>query len=403
MNIGFIFQELPYLPSRGGFRLYGGNLIRCLSRRHRIDLISLFRDEDLQHLEWPKQYCRSTKIIRISKAGMLLAPASLLSGYLWGAPLRQRRRLRQILRDHAPTWDVLHVEGAYVGAIVPASLALPKVLSLHDSWTLRCEEMLKCSQGLSERLYYTMLKYYEPRFERLVYPRFERCVVVADRDRVAVEETVPNSKVALIPYGTDTEYFHPVEVEKEEATLTFHSHLGYAPNIEAALEFANEIFPLVQRVIPKAIFHLVGAEPGPRIKALASRPGIRLSANLPDLRRAVCSARVYVSAIRYGTGLKSKILEAMAMRLPIVCYPGSAVGIEAIHGRHLIVAQSPSEFAKQVLDLLSQPDRAEQLATNARQLVEEKYSWDSRAKMFEELYEDVINERRAAAKDGERN
>ena len=209
-----------------------------------------------------------------------------------------------------------------------------------------------------------------------MYPRFERCVVVADRDLAAVQQTVADAQVALISYGTDTEYFHPAPVEKQEATLVFHSHLGYAPNIEAALEFAHNIFPLVRREVPNAIFHLVGADPSPRITELVSAPGMRLSANLPDLRPAVCSAKVYVSAIRYGTGLKTKILEAMAMRLPIVCYPGSTVGIDCAPGKHLLVAQNPQEFAAYVVDLLKHPERAEEIAEAGRRLVEEKYSWD---------------------------
>lgn len=395
MNIGFVSQELPYLPSPGGFRLYGGNLIRCLSRRHRIDLVSLLHKDDEQHLDWARPFCASVKTVRVSKAGKLLAPFSLLSAYLWGRPLRQRRRLRQKLNAHAHEWDVLHIEGAHVAAITPSSLPLPKVLSLHDSWTLRCEEMLKCTQSPSERLYYTMLKYFEPRFERLVYPRFERCVLVAARDMEAVRQTVPNVKVDLIPYGVDIEYFHPIPMEKQEAALVFHGHFGYAPNIDAALEFADNVFPLIRRAVPDVVFHLVGANPVSQVVALSSRPGIRLSANLPDLRSAVCSARIYVSAVRHGTGLKSKMLEAMAMRMPIVCYPGSTVGLDCVPGKHLLVAQTPEAFARSVVELLRQPERAERLASEAQALVEERYSWESRARAYEELYERVIEERQA--------
>jgi glycosyltransferase involved in cell wall biosynthesis len=208
---------------------------------------------------------------------------------------------------------------------------------------------------------------------------------------------VPKAKVDLIPYGTDTEYFHPLPVQKQGAVLVFHSHLGYAPNIEAALEFADAIFPLILREVPAATFHLVGANPGPKVQALASRTGIKLSANLPDLRSAVCSAQVYVCAIRHGTGLKSKMLEAMAMRMPIVAYhPGSTVGIDCVYGKHLLAAETPQEFAAHVVELLRHPEIADQMAQAARELVEQKYSWESRARAYEELYERVIQERRAA-------
>lgn len=397
MNIGFISQALPYLPSRGGFRLYGGNLIRCLSRRNSIDLISLMEQDDEEHLDWARQYCSSVTVLARNGRGLSRQLVNMLSTYLRGRPLAGRKALDSALRSgvEASKWDVLHIEGGYAGGLVSPELPIAKVLSLHDSWTLRCEEMLKCCQNRSERLYYTLLKYCEPRYERLVFPRFERCTVVAGPDLEDLRQTVPKAKVDLIPYGTDTEYFNPVPAQKQQDMLVFHSHLGYAPNIEAALEFANDIFPLILREVPTAIFHLVGANPAPDVQALASRPHIKLSANLPDLRVAVCSAQVYVCAIRHGTGLKSKVLEAMAMRLPIVGYhPGSTVGIDCVYGKHLLAAETPQEFASHVVDLLRHPEKADRMAQAARELVEQKYSWESRARAYEELYERVIQERR---------
>jgi glycosyltransferase involved in cell wall biosynthesis len=129
---------------------------------------------------------------------------------------------------------------------------------------------------------------------------------------------------------------------------------------------------------------------------LASRRGIKISANLPDLRSAVCSAGIYVCAIRHGTGLKSKMLEAMAMQMPIVGYhPGSTVGIDCVYGEHLLAATTPQEFAAHVLDLMRNPAKAEAMAKAARKLVCEKYSWESRARAYEDLYQQVQEERRS--------
>jgi glycosyltransferase involved in cell wall biosynthesis len=297
-----------------------------------------------------------------------------------------------VLGECARDWDVMHVEGGYAGGIVP-DLPLAKVLSLHDSWTLRCAEMLQCAHTVREKLYYRLLSLHEPRFERLVYPRFERVTVVAPPDVDEVRRVVPDCRVELIPYGTDTEYFHPVDVPKDPHTLVFHSHLGYAPNIEAALEFANDIFPIVRQRVPDAVFHLVGANPDPKIQELAARPGIRISANLPDLRPAVCAGQVYVCAIRHGTGLKSKMLEAMGMRLPIVGYPGATVGLAVAHGVHVLEARTAEQFAAYTVELLLDRGKAQAMAAAGRRLVEEQYSWESRAHAYEELYERVIEER----------
>jgi glycosyltransferase involved in cell wall biosynthesis len=400
MNVGWVSDALPYLPSRGGFRLYGGNLIREFSRHHRIDLVSFLRDDDAQHLDWPRQYCASLTTIPIETHGLAPRVANAISSYLWGTQLQYRHRLREALREGLTSrhWDVVHFEGPFAGGLATESFPAPRLLSVHDSWTLRCQEMLQCAQSFREKAYYSFLKYHEWRYERLVYPRFDRCTVVASRDLDELRRVVPRCRTELVPYGTDTDYFHPLPVQKEPYTLVFHSHLGYAPNIEAALEFANRIFPLVLREIPTAKFHLVGANPDPKIRALASRCRITLSANLHDLRSAVCSAQVYVCPIRHGTGLKSKVLEAMAMRMPIVGYhPGSTVGIDCVYGRHLLAAETPAQFAAHVIDLLQNPARAEMIGRAGRRLVEEKYSWESRACAYEQLYGRVIEERAHAS------
>ncbi len=397
MRIGWISQALPYLPCREGFRLYGGNLLKRLSERHQIDLISLMVEDDKDHLDWAAHFCASVQTIPTvdhSAAGKL---ANAFSAFLSARALHYRHELNALLQHgiRERKWDVIHVEGPFVGALVNSDLPIPKVLSVHDSWTLRAAEMVRCAQSLRERAYYTFLSFYEPRFERLLYPRFERCTVVAQRDVDELRSVVPNARVDLIPSGTDSEYFHDVGGTKQDASLVFHSDLGYTPNVQAALEVVNQIFPLVCEQIPGASLHLIGAKPVTSIMELASRRGIKVLADLPDLRAAVCSGQVYVSAVRHGTGLKNKILEAMAMQVPIVCYPGSAVGIACKHGRELMIAQDSREFSAFVVELLQNPERRRSLAAAAHALVENHYSWESRARMYEDLYERLIAEHAA--------
>lgn len=397
MNIGFVSEALPYLPSVGGFRLYGANLIRHLAPRHQIDLVSLLTEDDHVHLAWAGQYCRSVQTIPVKGAGLVPRLANLISTYGWGRPLHPRQALASALERglQERRWDVLHIEGAYAGALVDPRLRVAKILSAHDSRTLRSREMQACATTLREKTYHRLLRFVQPRYEGLVYPRFDCCVFVAPRDVQAAREVAPGIRTALIPNGVDTEHFHPMNVPKESATLVFHGHLGYVPNVSAAVDFADSIFPLVRQQMPEAIFHMVGADPHPRITALRSRPGIRVSANLPDLRPALCSGSVYVCAVRHGTGVKNKLLEAMAMRMPIVSTPSAIAGIEVVPGTHLLAADDPATFAGHIVGLLRDPGAAGRLASAGRRLVEDQYSWSSRAHDFERLYEGAIHERHA--------
>jgi glycosyltransferase involved in cell wall biosynthesis len=396
MKIGWISSELPYLPSKGGFRLVGANLIQQLSRRHQIDLISLLRDEDSQHLDWARQFCASVHGIPLESPGVRRRVANFASGFLWGHYLSNRASLNAVMRPslEANRWQLLHIEGDFAAGLLPAQLRVANVLSAHDSVVLRAREMLKCKLDLRERLKYRLSTFYDPRYERMVYPRFDRCVLVAERDCAFAKKLIPKARFVVISNGIDLDYFRPLPVQKDNDVVVFHGHLSYPPNVTAALEFADEIFPLIRTVAPRTKFHLVGAAPGPVIRSLAVRPGIELFPDLPDIRATLSSARVYVCALRFGTGIKNKILEAMGMKLPIVSYPGAVEGIECVPGRDLFIAQTREEFATQVVELLRHREKADQIAESGRQLVEKKYGWDAKASAYEELYRHIIEERR---------
>jgi glycosyltransferase involved in cell wall biosynthesis len=395
MTIGFISQALPYLPARDGFRIYAGNLLRALSRRHKVHLVSLLEEGDEQHLDWAREHCASLAVIRVGKLNAFQRLANLGSSYCLGTHLHCRSRLGNLVRSgmRSSNWDVLHVEGFFTAGLIDPKLPIAKVLSVHDCQTLRCTEMLSCAEGLRERLALRLLRHHERRYERMIHRRFGRSVFVTERDAQSISSIVPGCRVAVVPNGTDSSYFYPVPVEKIEDSIVFHGHLGYAPNVHAALEFPNRILPIIRRKMPQATFHIVGAEPDQRIRALTAQPGIQLSANLGDLRAAVCSARIYVCPIRYGTGVKNKLLEAMSMQLPIVCYPEAIAGINCTPGKHLLVARTATEFADAVLNLLQNPEFAERIARAGRALVREEYTWEARARAFEDLYEQVIQER----------
>lgn len=395
MNLLFVTQALPYLPAQDGFRLYAANLLREFAQRHQVDLISLLQEDDDQHVDWCREYCASVTTFSAKETSNFFKPFQFAATYGLGRPLYGRREIAaEIRRGLAERrWDVLHVEGGYVGGLIPDGLPIPRILSLHDSWKIRCEQMSRCSPTRRERNYYRILSRVEPRYERLVYPRFDRCVVVAESDARAVQATVPDTKVVVISNGIDTDYYRPLPLKTSNTILVFHGNLGYAPNVQAAVHFADQIFPLIRTQSADVIFHLVGARPAHAVTQLALREGITLSADLPDLRETVASARIYVCPIRHGSGVKNKLLEAMAMGLPIVCYPESAVGIDCIPGKHLLIARNPEMFANAVLWLLRNPEKCTEIAAAAHSLVEGKYSWESRSRAFEDIYQQVLFER----------
>jgi glycosyltransferase involved in cell wall biosynthesis len=157
--------------------------------------------------------------------------------------------------------------------------------------------------------------------------------------------------------------------------LLFIGGMEYIPNLDSANYLLNDIFPLVQSNIPAVNLDIVGRELW-RIKNKKSREGIQFHENVPEVLPYFSRADLLVVPLRYGAGSRIKILEAMASGVPVVTTSKGCEGIEAVHGEHLLVADSPDSYALSVQRLLVDPGLKMTIMQNARHLVETKYAWE---------------------------
>lgn len=391
MKILWISQEPPCLPSRNGFALYGASLLTYLAPKHEIDLVSLTRPGDGAAGEWGAKLCASVTRIPYRQLNGFTRGLHSLAQFGFGHSLNPRDELREFIRKESKRaqWEIVHVEGDYAGGLL-GSPGLPAVLSVHDAETLRLREFRSCVKSVAQSARLRLLEKLEARFQRLVYPRFSCCLVVNGRDKEVIEEIVPEADVRVLPNGVDTNYFAPADCVKKSYEAAFHGNLSYPPNAEAAIHFATEILPLIRQRQPEATFHVIGARPPRSVIELSGLAGVRISADVDDVRPLLSAASVYVCAVRYGSGIKNKILEAMALKLPVASYKSAADGIGAGAGRQILLAELASEFAASVLKLFGEPRKAEELAREGRSFVVERYSWASRAQELESIYAEQI-------------
>ena len=221
------------------------------------------------------------------------------------------------------------------------------------------------------------------RFESFMFTPFTDTVVVSERDSQELVRINPALKVTVIPNGVDTYEFRPRPVQRIPALL-FVGNYEYAPNVDAALRLATEIFPAVQARIPQAHLWLVGHAPPPELTTLASDT-IRVTGRVPDVRPYLARASAFVSPLRLGAGIKNKILEALAMGCPVVATPLSLDGIAVRDGQEAIAADGKA-MIDAIVRLLEDSDLRTTLSSNGRKLIESRYSWDHVAEQYEHLY-----------------
>jgi glycosyltransferase involved in cell wall biosynthesis len=161
--------------------------------------------------------------------------------------------------------------------------------------------------------------------------------------------------------------------------------MSYHANVSAAVHLVQTIMPLVWAQRADAEVWLVGKEPAPEVRALASTRVI-VTGGVDSMAAALQAATVAAAPITYGAGIQNKVLEAMACATPVVASPQAVSALEAVAGRDYLPGATPAEFAASVLALLDNPHLRAQVGEAGRAYVEDHHTWGAAAERLEALY-----------------
>jgi glycosyltransferase involved in cell wall biosynthesis len=215
------------------------------------------------------------------------------------------------------------------------------------------------------------------RFERSRVRQFDGIIAVSSRDAATLRTWAPGASVHVVPNGADCSHLVPLETAPEPGAIVFMGTLSYAPNRDAVEYFASDILPRIRRAVPSATLYVVGRQVGQLDRSLQDAPGVVFTGYVDDVRPHLARAQVVAVPLRAGGGTRLKILEAMAMRRPVVSTTLGAEGLELTPGEHLLVADRPDAFAACVVRLLQDTATAERIADRGRRAILERYDWRS--------------------------
>jgi colanic acid/amylovoran biosynthesis glycosyltransferase len=316
----------------------------------------------------------------------LIEPGLALLGFADGATLEAAQAFQKTLTRvlASDRFDVIHTRQLPMAAFTGPLDHPAKLIELVDSETLQSARRLSAAAPRS------VLRYLAARTleSRAVRP-FRLCTTVAEADARAVRALAPELPVRVVPNGVDAAHFAPLDVPEAPGTILFFGAMSFPPNVTAVLHFYNRIFPLIRREIPNARFLIAGRDPAPEVAALASDPCVTVTGYIDDLRPLIASAAVVICPMMTGSGIKNKVLEAMAMARPIVTTPFGVEAIDASDGRDVRVASTPAAFATAVVDLLRDAGARCRLGEAGRRLMLRRYSWEACAASYDEMYEEI--------------
>lgn len=404
MRVLYVTGAFPYPLTSGFLRHY--HLIRELSAEHRVTLLALAgRGFVAEHAAALDPFTERTIAIPTGQGGR-------------GGRSRWQRRVRAVgrrirgepgtaelrataARLHADEpFDAMVLAGKSAAPVLAAVPDLPVVVDLCDATTLRLRGQLAHADPL-RRLVLAVDIRRIGRMESQLAARADRVLTASARDRLALfgAAGADDPRVTILPNGVDAEHWRrtPETLGRDRIVLTGAMH--YPPNEDAAVHLVEAVLPRVRRRVPEATVAIVGRDPAARVQALASTPGVIVTGFVDDVRPFLDEAAVFAAPIRFGSGIQNKILEAMAMEVPVVASSVAADGLrlEGVAAPPIAVADEPGAFADRVVERLEAarvdpaPDRA------ARAFVTGHFTWDQGGRRLAAALGAAADGRRAAA------
>jgi glycosyltransferase involved in cell wall biosynthesis len=231
----------------------------------------------------------------------------------------------------------------------------------------------------------------ERREEMAAYRKVKRILVLTSRDREMVKDlAAPGTDVSILPFGLDLDRYVPANVERNRNEVLFLGAMEAVFNRDALDFFARRVHPLLEDEKDLRIM-IVGGELPPGLEYFADSPGVEVIGKVDDPRPFLWRATCLVIPLRFGGGLRIRVLEAMAAGLPIVCSGIAVAGMPFEAGKHYLEAESPEEFSSQIRKLLQSPSLAGNLASRASVRVAEEYSLDVQRERLTKLIEGIFD------------
>ena len=380
------------LPPRTGFTLVLEALLEELRRRHEVRVIAGRLPgqtgepaHDVQLIPVPAEPVRD----------VLAAVLRSRPRYAARLPTGFRAAVLAELDAFQPdAVIVLSARLAQLGADLRRRPGLAALVVPLDAVHLGIQTRRRASSGL-KRWLLGIEEARVRRFEATEYRAFDRVVVVSDQDRQAIEALDPTLRVEVIPNGVDTERFAPdPTVTRDPAQIVFTGVMSSPGNVVAAEFAAREVLPLVRAAEPAAHLVLVGRSPSSRVRALAAVEGVTVTGDVPDVRPWLAGSAVFLCPMVSGTGIKNKLLEAMAVGVPCVATPLGLGGLQVQDGRELLVGDGAAQLADRVVAVLRDAALADRLGSAGRAYVREHHAWADVGRRYERLLADLRERRR---------
>jgi len=403
-KILWLSHLLPY-PPKGGVMQRSYNLIKELAKYHDITLLAFNQRNILTPEQVPSavdhfnQFCESVEVFDIrSESSFFQKYLTIIRGLLpwntyntiWLESEHFRDRLKNNLAE--TQFDFIHVDTISLIPFVKGITNIGMALNHHNIESLMMLRRASNEKNILKKIYFSIEGLKLKKYEENYCKKFQVNITCSSLDSERLLMHAKDITCIDVPNGVDLDYFNRIPCQRELNSLIFAGGLNWYPNYDAMKLFLEDIWPLLSKELPNLTMTIIGISPPTWMQEMAAEStNLRVLGFVDDVRPYLSKAHIYVCPIRDGGGTKLKVLDALAMEVPLIADPISCEGIAVRDGHNVIYAKSPQEYLDGIRRLVDDPDLYSNISINGRRLIETQYSFSSLGARLAATYEDCIS------------
>jgi glycosyltransferase involved in cell wall biosynthesis len=304
------------------------------------------------------------------------------------------RKMRSAFLDlvRREPYDVVLFHGKSVFDVIKGWSGVPLVVDFCDASSMRLSSRIKVARFTKMPVLLYRL-FQMQKIERDLVSKTRHVAFISNRDRLAV--LGPSSDHEIIPIGVDHEYWRRSDLIPTPNSIIFTGVMDYGPNHDSAMHLLGQIVPLIRRQISDLKVVIAGRDPLPELVQKATEVGgVTVTGFVDDMRDHLGKALIFAAPMRFGSGIQNKVLEAMAMEVPVVTTTVVADGLQVKDAEPPVaVADSEESFARAIVRLLQNREERSRLAVESRRFVEDHFDWNRSAEKLESMCLEAMDDR----------
>lgn len=386
MNILIITPRIPYPPYRGD-KLKIFNISRILAKTNDVHIITFYRNKKDKDLIKPleelgiKVYLIKLTTIESFFNAFLALFQSIPFQVAWYKSKKMKNRVDGLLKkmDFDAVYHHLIRTAQYLSEEGRNSRL--NVIDFTDAVSLYLSRMVDQEKNIIKKILIKSELKRIARYEKIA-ENFDTLFICSEIDKKFLMEKRIKLDIQILNNGIDIEYFTSDECDFDEKRIIFTGNMPYYANSDAAIYFANDIFPIILKKDNSIKFYIVGQQPPLKLKNLASK-NIIVTGFVNDIKAEYLKSAVNIAPMRFGAGTLNKVIESIALGIPVVATSISVAGLPKELEKYVRIADSPREFADSVYEILQNKTYRANLMMEGKEIISRLLSWDNIVRDFE--------------------